>query len=405
MAIPPTKLTEAFIRNLSCEDKPYVVRDTIIKGLMIAVNKHSKSFKVQRDLWVGQRSRRRKAKTVRHTLGTTLELTLDDARTRAMEVIAQIKQGVDPNAQASVSSGAEMWTLQQMFDEYAEDLGARECAPRTILDVLAQRDRYFADWNAVPIGEVTRTMARERHRRISTQHGKAAANSAFRVFKAAYNLALRVVDDPDGLPSNPVQAVTFNKVRSSNRVLLPDELPDWYTRGQELPNPLRRIMHTLGLFSGLRPGTLASIRREWLRLDDQAISIPKMKSGEPFDLPLSEYMVKLVCEALELGDALFPRSKWLFPTRNKQGVVIATATWKERILPSETGHILRHTYRTMAQRVGIDKIDARLLLDHKVPGIDGVYIHEKALFDRLLASQERMSAAILRMISQSMRLK
>ena len=53
------------------------------------------------------------------------------------------------------------------------------------------------------------------------------------------------------------------------------------------------------------------------------------------------------------------------------------------------------TYRTIAQRVGIDKIEARLLLDHTVPGIDGVYIHEKALFDKLLAAQERMTAAIL----------
>jgi hypothetical protein len=45
---------------------------------------------VQRDLWVSERRRRRKAKTVRHTLGTTQELSLDDAR--AMQVIAQIKQ-------------------------------------------------------------------------------------------------------------------------------------------------------------------------------------------------------------------------------------------------------------------------------------------------------------------------
>ena len=48
--------------------------------------KHCKSYNVQRDLWTGDRGRRRKAKTVRHTLGTTQELTLDDARTRAMEL-------------------------------------------------------------------------------------------------------------------------------------------------------------------------------------------------------------------------------------------------------------------------------------------------------------------------------
>jgi len=65
---------------------------------MIPVNKQSKSYKVQRNLWVGVRGRRRKAKTVRHTLGTTVELSPDDARTRAMEVIAQIKQGNDPDA-------------------------------------------------------------------------------------------------------------------------------------------------------------------------------------------------------------------------------------------------------------------------------------------------------------------
>ena len=45
MAIPPTKLTEAFIRNLTCEDKPFLVRDTIIKGLIVGVNKHSKAYK------------------------------------------------------------------------------------------------------------------------------------------------------------------------------------------------------------------------------------------------------------------------------------------------------------------------------------------------------------------------
>jgi len=279
------------------------------------------------------------------------------------------------------------------------DLRARECAERTIADVAALVKRYLSDWKPLPISEIRRSMARERHRYISAKHGKAVANHALRLFQAAYNLALRVVDDADALPDNPVKAVTYNRVRSSNRVIMPDELPELWAKVQALPNPLRRAMHTLGLFSGLRPGTLVSLRREWLRLDESAISIPHMKSGRPFDLPLSRHMVALVREALEAGDMLFPGSPWLFPTRNKQGQVKATATWKERTLPNETGHILRHTYRTIAQRTGIDQIDARLLLDHKVLGIDGVYIHEKALFDRLVAAQERMSAAILQLLN------
>jgi hypothetical protein len=65
MGMPPTKLSEAFVRNLTFKDKPFSVRDTVVKGLMITVNRNTKSYKVQRDLWVGQKGRRRKVKTVR----------------------------------------------------------------------------------------------------------------------------------------------------------------------------------------------------------------------------------------------------------------------------------------------------------------------------------------------------
>ncbi len=44
--------------------------------------------------------------------------------------------------------------------------------------------------------------------------------------------------------------------------------------------------------------------------------------------------------------------------------------------------------------MGLDQTEARLLLDHAVPGIEGVYVHERALFDRLLVAQERMTAAV-----------
>ena len=43
-------------------------------------------------------------------------------------------------------------------------------------------------------------------------------------------------------------------------------------------------------------------------------------------------------------------------------------------------------------------MNARLLLDHTVPGIDGVYIHKGALFDSLLADQETMTAALVALI-------
>ena len=401
----PTKLTEAFIRDLPLEGIAYAVRDTKVTGLFVAINKTGKSYKVQRDLWRGRRGRRQLIKTVRHTLGSTEDLPREQARLKAEDVIRQIKLGIDPN-EPLAGQKAEGWTVDILYDEYAADLRARECAERTSVEMLQRRDRYLADWKDMPLTSLSRSIVRAKHVELSKTRGKVTANHVMRDFRAAYNLALRVVDNPDLLPDNPVKAVTFNKERRKNAVIHPDDMPDWWEKIQAIPNPLRRTMHEFGLYSGLRPGTLVSLRRDWIQWRDRAVSIPKMKSGRSFDLPLSDHMVAVLKRAIAIGDVLFPNSEWVFPTRAlkdnpkrgiKRGDTIPTQIWREKSLPSETGHLLRHTYRTIAQRICLDKIEARLLLDHTVPGIDGVYIHEKALFDRLLIAQEQMTAAIDRL--------
>lgn len=391
----PTKLTEAYVSRLPFDGKPYTVRDTHTSGLMVAVNKSSKSYKVQRDLWRGKRGRRHLVKTVRHTLGTSDELTLDEARTRAQEVIAEIKRGIDPNA-LGVDRGAEVWTVGGLWEVYEADMRQRGLADNTISGFRYHLDKYLPDWRNVPLTDLRRSMCRDRRRKITERHGPYPANQVMRSLRAAWNFALRVVDDPDALPGNPVAAVTFHRERRREAVIMPEDLPVWWLRVQALENPLRREVHALGILSGLRPGALASLERNWIDLDAGAVKIPRMKSGREFHLPLSDIMVEHVRRALELGGLLFPRAPWLFPTRSNDGQrVIATQVWREKSLPSETGHILRHTYRTLAHAAGVTETDGRLLLDQKVPGISGVYIQERALFTHLHGQQEHMSAYIL----------
>ena len=161
--LKPTKLTEALVRSLEPSDKPYTVRDTAVKGLMLAVNKKSKSYKVQRDLWVGDHGRRRLVKTVRRTLGTADELSIKDARREAMVLIASIQEGVDPNKtdEAEETVPAETWTADRMYDEYASDMRARDCSEENIASVLDRKDRLLKDWKSLPIGEVKRSMCRD----------------------------------------------------------------------------------------------------------------------------------------------------------------------------------------------------------------------------------------------------
>ena len=167
---PPRKLTESFIKKLGFQDKSSVVRDTHTTGLMVAVNRHSKSYKVQRDLWRGQRGRRKLIKTVRHTLGTTEEMSLDEARTRAAEVIALVKRGVDPNAPYA-AEGADTWTLEQLWREYLADMRARDLSERTISGYESHLEKHLADWRGLPLTELRRSICRERHRRLTERRG------------------------------------------------------------------------------------------------------------------------------------------------------------------------------------------------------------------------------------------
>jgi hypothetical protein len=170
----PRRLTEGYVKSLSYKTRAFAVRDTAVKGLLVDINKLSKSYKVQKELWVGQRGRRRLAKTVRRTLGTTDEMTLDEARTLALALVAEIKRGKDPNGSfGDIDAG--QWTVERMFAEYVADMARRECAERSGRNVLERLERYLRDRKKTPISEIKKSIARERHALISRRNGKRIA--------------------------------------------------------------------------------------------------------------------------------------------------------------------------------------------------------------------------------------
>ncbi|WP_415182516.1 tyrosine-type recombinase/integrase [Phaeovulum sp.] len=404
----PVKLTEEIIRKLEWEGKPSLIRDARLPGFLVAVNKTCKSYKIQADLWQGVRGRKKLIRTVRHTIGTTDQFSLVEARSSASDILSMIRRGNDPfppkgkDALKNLGTSDPVnWTVDEMMNEYAADLISRDCAPRTLANIAEVQARYLYHWDGLPALSIKKKDARDLHALISKAHGKISANHALRYFRAAFNFAEVLSDDEEAFTANPVKGVRFHKERSSNRVLLPDELPTWWEDIQQIGNPIRREMHLLNLLSGLRPGTLMKIEKDWVDLPQRAIKFPIMKSGRGFHLPLSEQMVTSVERSLEVGDTLYPSSPWLFSTRkSKTREITHVMVIHEKSMPSQTGHICRHTHRTIAQRERIDKTNAMLLLDHKVPGISGVYIHDKALFEPLLEDQQRISNAICRLFER-----
>ena len=87
-------------------------------------------------------------------------------------------------------------------------ISQRGLSARTIDGFRYHLSKYLADWRTVPLTELRRSMCRDRHRKITDRHGPYPANQVMRSLRAAWNFALRVVDDPESEPSTSGAAFT-----------------------------------------------------------------------------------------------------------------------------------------------------------------------------------------------------
>src|SRR5271169_2413148 len=86
-------LTDKTIARLpSPNDGWYLARDTELKGFFVVVGKRRRTFTVQGDLRRG----RKRASSIRASIGDTREMSTRTARSIAKEYLAQISKGQHP---------------------------------------------------------------------------------------------------------------------------------------------------------------------------------------------------------------------------------------------------------------------------------------------------------------------
>ena len=389
------KLTEAIVRDLpSADGRQYVVRDPELKGFLVVVGKKSKSWAVQRDLWRGSRGNRRLIRSVRYTIGRVGIVPLRVAREKALEAISLIQQGIDPNHQEP----ERILTLREGWSDYIAELHTKNRSPRTIAD-FEYCLRYFKDWLDLPLGEIgaDRASVRKRHQDVTRKHGPYAANHAMRTFRAMYNHALRV---DVSLPSNPVIAVTFHREERRDRVVTSAELPEWWQAIHALPNPIRRDFYLFLVLTGMRRSAAAAARWEHIDWKKRTLDVPNPKGGKKraFQLPLSTFLTDMLASRKEENEIAYAGSPWVWPADSASGHLAEPKEPRRKLPPP---HVLRHTYGSFAKAAGLNEADIALLLNHKLPGVTGGYIHGRAIIDHLSLCQERVTAHILRLLPET----
>jgi integrase len=207
------------------------------------------------------------------------------------------------------------------------------------------------------------------------------------------------------LPSdNPADAIDWNEEKRRDTGMGISDLKGWFLELAGLDNPVRREFHLFTLLSGSRPAALQEIRPDLIDFRRRTLHISTPNGGKKraFDIPLSRQMVLCLIRAIRFGKEMHPSQaqEWIFPADSASGHIAETKEDRDEL--SKWGNDLRQTFRTIATAAGVSEIDAKLLMNHAMPGVNAGYItRHKLLHDHLRRQQQLISSAVFAALGTS----
>ena len=162
--------------------------DEAMPGFGVAVSTKTglKIYKAQRDLPNGR--------TRRVTIGAVGQISLEEAREKAGDIIHGMRKGIDPKA-ARLGHGAN--TLKAYVELYVERHPLSEGSK---LGYSAMMRTHLKDWLDLSLPTITGHMVEDRYHALVKNKGAATANLCMRIFRAVYNYA---ADRDRTMPPNP----------------------------------------------------------------------------------------------------------------------------------------------------------------------------------------------------------
>lgn len=368
--------TEARIRDLPFGSG--IWRDEQVKGLLVLCHRSTRTYAVQGDV----RRNGRFIRTVRMKIERCDRINLRDARLRARALLVQIQSGIDPSAKPDETG----ITLSQVLEKY---IAARDLAAMTEEDYRYHLDKYLKKWSNRAVADITRGEVRCLYEELKEKSGNTTAGSVMRTLRALINESMRL---DETIKDNPVFCL---RIPQSKRREVPElDLAAWWAKVHEIPSPMRRDLHIFLLFTGLRRMSTINIKREDVHLEKKVVRVRHMKSGRPFILPLSDYLCEMLKKRLEEDAPI--NSPWLWWSVNSKTGHIEEP--REKGLPSP--HAYRHLWRTHSIAAGVPYAESALLLDQRLPGASGGYVHPEHLAEHLQQYQQKVTDRLLKLANK-----
>ena len=337
------KITKRLVDASELQSSEYFIWDSEIPGFGLRVLPSGrKGYVVQ--YRAGRRSRR-------ISLGPSTVLTCEQARNRAITIIAAARNGGDPAAERD--AGRRAITVKELAERFDKEHIAIRVKASTAKEYRRNLTRFILPaLGQLTVKDITRADVAKFHHDL--RHIPYQANRCLEVISKMFSLAEMWGLRPDG--SNPRKHIKKYPEEKRERFLSPAELRrigevlrELEAEGIELPSPILAVR--LLIFTGCRLNEIMTLKWEHVDLSERALRLPDSKSGAKV-VHLGEPAAELLSEAQRIED-----NPWvIFGTLPGKRLSDLQPFWRR--VRARAGvkdvriHDLRHTFASTAVAAG-----------------------------------------------------
>jgi integrase len=268
----------------------------------------------------------------RNRIGLFPQLSVDQARTAAIDLAGQVARGQHPQAERKAKR-TEM-TLLELFNFYLE-LHAKPHKKSWKRDD-SRFHRYLWKWRGRRLSTITKREVLELRAEVESSVGRYAGNQVVELIRHMYVMA----PEYGWEGKSPAAGIKRLPVTARERFLSADELPRFFTALEAVSRTTTRDFLKICLFTGARRSNCEAMAWEDLDLPAAVWTVPSVQSKNKRTLRI--HLAPQALEILERRKAECGNCPWVFPTESK----------------SATGHLVdtKHAWREILKKAGLEDL-------------------------------------------------
>lgn len=309
--------------------------------------------------------------STRITLGQYPDLSVNDARAKARQILVELSNGINPTEEKRKAKLKGM-TLIELLDRYLADKA--DLREATIKD-YRKNVKAFGDWLDKPIDSITRDMVLTKRNQFTG--GRDNKMRVLRLLMSYATDTLKVLDN------NPVDVLTdgklWAKLKRRDRNIPSDQLGAWIEAVLSLKNEKAKVYLLLLLHTGLRDEDVRYLLWQDVDFKNDCLIARDTKNHSDF----TAYIAPQIKPYLRNLYTLTGNNPYVFPGLTKEGVMDIPRKPIAQVIKQSgvtfSSHDLKRTFLTIGEAAMIPFSLLKTLANHTINhDVTGGYIKAEA---------------------------